>query len=382
MPPLSHGASEVEVRAILHPVEDLDVSAYAIPTDAPESDGTFEWKQTTLVLVRIRSGRTTGIGFTYADAASARLIDDTLKKTVMGKESGAIPHLWNLMSRSVRNLGRLGVASMAISAVDIALWDLKARLLDLPLVSLLGAARHAVSFYGSGGFTSYSDQEMRGQLTAWENQGFAQFKIKVGRNKERDVDRVSVARSAIGPASELFVDANGAYHRSEALVFAQRFAERGVSWFEEPVTSDDLDGLKMIRDRAPAGMEIAAGEYGYTSDYFLRMLKAGAVDVLQADATRCGGVTGFLAAAALADAFHIPLSSHCAPAIHLHPAASVRRFRHLEYFHDHARIEKLFFEGTVAPRNGVYKPDLSLPGLGLEFRDSDAEKYRVYGEKK
>ena len=126
-----------------------------------------------------------------------------------------------------------------------------------------------------------------------------------------------------------------------------------MRWFEEPVSSDDLDGLRQVRERAPPTMEIAAGEYGYTLDYFRRMLEAGAVDVQQADATRCGGVTGFMQAAALCEAHHVDLSAHCAPALHRHLGCAAPRFRHLEWFHDHVRIEQMLFDGAPEPHDGA-----------------------------
>jgi L-alanine-DL-glutamate epimerase-like enolase superfamily enzyme len=278
------------------------------------------------------------------------------------------------MVSAVRNIGWRGVAACAISAVDVALWDLKARLLNVPLATLLGLARNRVPIYGSGGFTSYSNDRLREQLSQWvERDGCRFVKMKIGSEPDHDVKRVTVARDAIGKAA-LFVDANGAYSRKQALFFAQRFDEIDVSWFEEPVSSDDLDGLRFMRDRAPAQMEIAAGEYGYESFYFRRMLEAGAVDVLQADATRCGGYTGFLRAAALADSFGIPLSSHCAPALHLPVCCAAPRLRHLEWFHDHVRIERQVFDGAPAPQNGTIAPALDRPGHGLVFKQRDAER--------
>jgi L-alanine-DL-glutamate epimerase-like enolase superfamily enzyme len=137
------------------------------------------------------------------------------------------------------------------------------------------------------------------------------FKIKIGREPAYDVQRVRDARDAIGSQADIFVDANGAYTCKQALDLSERFAKYNVSWHEEPLRSDDLEGLRLLRDRGPAGMAITAGEYGYTLPYFQQMLQAGAVDILQADASRCGGITGFLAVARLAEAFQIPLSSHC-----------------------------------------------------------------------
>jgi L-alanine-DL-glutamate epimerase-like enolase superfamily enzyme len=281
------------------------------------------------------------------------------------------------MLAAVRNLGRPGLASAAISAVDTALWDLKARLLGLPLSALLGEVRDSVAAYGSGGFTTYDDRQLTGQLAGWGDRGIRDVKMKVGAFPEDDARRVRVARQAIGPDAGLYVDANGAYTVKQALAFADVFAEQGVVWFEEPVSSDDLAGLRLIRDRGPAGMEIAAGEYGYDPVYFRRMLEAGAVDVLQADATRCGGVTGFLTADALAEAHGRPLSAHTAPSLHAHLCCAARRARNVEYFHDHARIEEMLFDGAIAPVQGRLAPDRSVPGLGLTFRRRDAERFAV-----
>ncbi|HET7307135.1 MAG TPA: enolase C-terminal domain-like protein [Gammaproteobacteria bacterium] len=358
-------------------VESVKVSAFKIPTDAPESDGTLEWDSTTLVLVEISAGGKTGLGYTYGHHAIGMLIADKLASLVEGRDVMDISACWLAMLKAMRNLGRPGMTSMAVAAVDIALWDLKARLLDLPLVTLLGAFHSGVPVYGSGGFTSYSDDQLRDQLRDWVDAGIPRVKMKIGREPDRDSARMKVARKAIGDDVELFVDANGAYDRKQALAIAGCFVEYGVNWYEEPVTSDDLEGLRLVRDRAPAITEVAAGEYGFTPIYFRRMLKAGAVDVLQADITRCAGVTGFLAAAALAQAHQVPLSGHCAPALHLHPCCAIKPLRHLEYFHDHVRIERMLFDGTQAPAGGVMKPDLSRPGLGLELKRSDAERYRI-----
>ena len=358
-------------------VERVTVAAYKVPTDAPEGDGTYTWDATTLVLVEITGGGKTGLGYTYADTATALLIRDMLAGVVKGQDAMNIPGAWNTMVHAIRNLGRPGIASMAISAVDVALWDLKARLLDLPLVTLLGAARDAVPVYGSGGFTTYSPQQLRDQLGGWVAEGIPRVKMKIGAHPADDLNRVRIAREAIGPNAQLYVDANGAYTRKQALQQADAFAELGVVWFEEPVSSDDLDGLRLIRDRAPAGMNIAAGEYGYDQWYFRRMLDAGAVDVLQADGSRCAGITGFLRVSGLTEAHHLSLSAHCAPSLHLHPCCAIPQVWPIEYFHDHARIERMLFDGAVQPVDGALHPNLSRPGLGLEFKRQDAEKYRV-----
>ena len=357
-------------------IENVQVSAFRIPTDEPEGDGTLAWDSTTLVVVEVEAGGKRGLGWGYADTATARLVADRLADVVRGRDAFAVPATWAEMVRSIRNLGRPGIASMAIACVDVALWDLEARLLGLPLFVLLGTVRDAVPLYGSGGFTTLDEVRLAEQLGDWAAAGFGAVKMKVGTQPERDLDRVRHARVAIGRDVELFVDANGAYERKQALAFAERYAELGVTWFEEPVSSDDLEGLRLLRDRAPAGMRIAAGEYGYDAPYFVRLL--GAVDVLQADATRCAGITGFLRVAALAEAHCIPLSAHTAPALHLHACcAAPGRLAPLEWFHDHVRIEALAFDGVVRPAGGTLRPDPGAPGHGLTLRRADLARYEV-----
>src|SRR5436305_4875180 len=359
-------------------IERIDVSAYTVPTDFPESDGTYTWDKTTMVLVEASAGGKRGLGYTYADVATATLIKEMLVNVVKGRNAMDVPGCWMAMVKSIRNLGRPGIASMAIAAVDSALWDLKARLLDVALVTLLGASRESAPIYGSGGFTSYSREQLQRQLGDWVADGIPRVKMKIGSHPDDDPARVADAREVIGSDAELFVDANGAYSRKEALALAEIFAvELGVTWFEEPVSSDDLDGLCLIRDRAPLGMDIAAGEYGYDLWYFRRMLEAGAVDVLQADATRCAGITGFMRAGALVESHSMQLSSHCGPSLHLHPCCALNNFCHMEYFHDHVRIEQMFFDGVLTPVDGALRPDLSRPGMGLEFKRSAAAKSAV-----
>lgn len=358
-------------------ITQVRASAYTIPTDLPEADGTLQWDKTTLVLVEIEGGGKQGLGFTYADRATAVMVNDLLAELIGGKDPMNVSECWLAMVRAIRNLGRPGVSSMAIAAVDVALWDLKAKLLSLPLVSLLGSVREGVPIYGSGGFTSYSIEHLSEQLLGWVSQGIKCVKMKIGSDPDDDPKRVSAARAAIGPDAQLFVDANGAYSRKQALNLSNCFAEQGVRWFEEPVSSDDLDGLHLIRDRAPASMDIAAGEYGYDLHYFRRMLEAEAVDVLQADATRCGGITGFMQAGSLCWARSMPFSAHCAPAIHAHPGCAVLSLRNLEYFHDHSRIEQMLFDGALNPSGGQLIPDRTRPGLGLEFKHQDAAHYAL-----
>lgn len=363
-------------------VTGLETSVYRIPTNGPEADGTIRWDSTTMVLVEaIAESGERGLGYSYASATAAGVVHDHLADVVVGgavEETGAA---WDAMVAAVRNVGRPGIASTAISAVDIALWDLKARVAGQPLFRLLGPYHEQVPIYGSGGFTSYSEAELAEQLGGWVAEGIPRVKMKIGKDwgtkPNEDVARVRIAREAIGPDAELMVDANGAYAVKQAIDQAARFAEFGVNWFEEPVSSDQLEQMAFVRQHVP--MVVAAGEYGYDPWYFRDMLRAGAVDILQADATRCLGVTGFLQAAALAQGFALPFSAHTAPAIHAQVGCAAARLVSVEYFYDHVRIERMLFDGTPRRVGGYLQPNQNRPGLGLELKRADAERWRIAG---
>jgi L-alanine-DL-glutamate epimerase-like enolase superfamily enzyme len=356
------------------PVAHVDVYACTVPTDGPESDGTLEWDSTTVVVVEVRAGDETGIGYTYCDVAAAHLVRSTLAEVLRGRDALDVRAAWLALVARVRNAGRPGIAFCAISALDQALWDLKARLLGVPLVVLLGAAHDDVPIYGSGGFCSYSDARLQEQLGDWAAAGIPRVKMKLGREPERDPARLDAARAAIGGDVELFVDANGAFTPKVALGWAERLALGwDVAWFEEPVSSADLDGLRLVREHGPAGLEIAAGEYAYVPADFRNLI--GCVDCLQADVTRCGGITGLLSVSGLANAYGVDVSAHCAPAVSVHAFCAVERRRHLEYFHDHVRIESLLFDGVPEPDGGVLRPDRSRPGNGLELKRAEVGRW-------
>jgi len=361
-------------------VEHVTAAAYEIPTDRPEADGTLAWSKTTLVVAHVTGGGRTGIGYTYAASAGKPLIEGELAAAIAGRDVFETGGAWEAMVRAVRNLGRPGLASYAISAVDAALWDLKATLLGLPVSRLLGQARDEVPIYGSGGFTTYDEPAARAQLEQWTGEwAIPRVKIKIGESwgtePARDLARIAFARQVIGPDAELYVDANGGYTPKQAVRMAHAMAEQDVTWFEEPVSSDDLDGLREVRDQVAP--DVTAGEYGYDLVYFARMVDAQAVDCLQVDVTRCGGITEFQRAAAVAAARGLQVSGHCAPSLHAHVAAAVPNLRHLEYFHDHVRIESMLFDGVLDPHGGVLRPDPARPGLGLALKAADAERFRV-----
>ena len=364
-------------RAAEAAVERLDVSAYTIPTDGPESDGTLAWDSTTIIVVEAHGAGRTGLGYTYGSDAVAGLITGKLADLVRGANILAPQRTWAAMRRALRNAGQPGVGAMAVSAVDVALHDLRARLLEIPLSAALGAFRDAVPIYGSGGFTSYSHERLCEQLGGWAAEGIPRVKMKVGRHPEQDPGRIAAVREAVGPDVELMVDANGAFNPTEASAWAERYAAADVRYLEEPVTSDDPDGMRRVRDDAPAGLAIAAGEYAWSLYDVERLLAAEAVDIAQADVTRCGGLTELVRIDGLCKARSLPFSAHCAPALSAHAGCAMETLIHLEYFHDHVRIENLLFDGVTQPSGGVLRPDPSVAGTGLELKRVDAERFRV-----
>jgi L-alanine-DL-glutamate epimerase-like enolase superfamily enzyme len=354
-------------------VEKIEVSAYTVPTDSQESDGTLRWDSTTMVLVEATGGGERGLGYTYGDVSVGKFVESKLVGEVEGADALSPPAAWTAMQNAIRNAGRPGVGAMAVSAVDVALWDLKARLLRLPLADVLARFHDAAPIYGSGGFTSYSPQRLREQLGGWAAQGLPRVKMKVGREPEKDPERVGAVREAIGDGVELFVDANGAYTRKQALYWAEAFAQEGITYLEEPVSSEDREGLRLLRDRGPGGLPVAAGEYEWTLPQLADL--AGCVDILQADVTRCGGITNLLRVDGICKGRQIPFSAHCAPAISAHACCAMESLLHLEYFHDHVRLEDMLFDGVLDPEGGYLRPDESRPGLGLELKRSEAERY-------
>ena len=358
-------------------VEAIRVDAYTFPTPSPESDGTMTWNSTTAVTVTAEAQGISGLGWSYTSPATAHLITGKLADVVRGRDVRDVPGAWEAMVRACRNLGRPGIVSQAVAAVDIALWDLKAKLLQVPLHGLFGRARDTVAVYGSGGFTSMSDDELREQVDGWLAAGCAAVKIKVGESRgtalARDIQRVTLLRDLVGPDVALMVDANGGYTPGQAIRMGRAYDDLGVIWFEEPLSSDDLTGLSRLRGNLRC--DVAAGEYADSAIYVQRMITAGAVDCIQVDVTRCAGYTEWLRCAAIAAAHNLDISAHCAPSLHASVAAAVPNLRHVEWFADHARLEPLLVDGLPSVSGGA----LHLtdgPGHGMTLR-ADAERWQV-----
>jgi L-alanine-DL-glutamate epimerase-like enolase superfamily enzyme len=330
------------------------------------------------VVVELRCGEHTGLGYTYGHPAVGQVIASKFGDLLRDADPMMPQRTWCEMQDQSRQLGHAGVAAMAISAVDVALWDLKAKLLGICLADALPRYREQVAIYGSGGFCNLTSEQLRSQVQGWVDDGFRSIKIKVGRDAEDDLRRLELVRSVAGGDIEVMVDANGANSPQDAVMRAERYRrEFGVTYFEEPVSSEDLRGLAYVKQHTPAGVAVAAGEYGWNLPYFEKMLEADAVHILQADVTRCGGITNLLRVDGLCKARCMAFSAHCAPAISAHACSAMETMVHIEYFHDHVRIESMLFDGTLDPEGGVLTPDRSRPGLGLEIKRTEADRCAI-----
>ncbi|HST47780.1 enolase C-terminal domain-like protein [Jatrophihabitans sp.] len=357
-------------------IEEVEVAVYRFPTPAPEADGTLCWDATTAVAVQLRAGGRTGLGWTYSSPAAAGVIRHHLVPVVERHDACDIARGWESMRRACRNLGTKGLGMQAVSAVDIAWWDLKARLLGVALTTLFGRCRDSVPVYGSGGFTTLSQAQLAEQVRGWQSAGCTAMKIKIGESwgsrVDRDLARVRQLRELAGPDVELMVDANGGYTCGQARRVGARLDELDVRWFEEPVSSDDVAGLAAVR--AAVRCDVAAGEYA-ADCYDVRALLP-VLDCLQLDATRCGGYTGWLRGAALAGAYNLQVSAHCAPSLHAPVAAAVPNLRHVEWFADHARLEPLLVAGAPVVSDGALRLESAGPGHGMSLR-ADAERWQA-----
>lgn len=358
------------------PISGLRTAVYRFPTPEPEADGTMRWDATTVVTVQLEAGGRTGLGWTYSTGAAAQVIADHLETAITGIDAFDIAAGWSAMHRAGRNIGTQGLVMQALSAVDVAWWDLKARLLQAPLSTLLGRCRADVPIYGSGGFTTLTDDQLAEQVRWWQSAGCAAMKIKIGESwgtrVDRDLNRVRRLRELAGDGAALMVDANGGYTIGQARRVGRVLDDAGVVWFEEPVSSDDVVGLRLLREALEC--DVAAGEYA--SDVYAAATLLPAVDCLQLDATRCGGYTGWLRCAALAQAHNMQVSAHCAPSLHAPVAAAVPNLRHVEWFVDHARIEPKLLRGIPAVYDGALHLEHDAPGHGMTL-SNDVEGARV-----
>ena len=269
--------------------------------------------------------------------------------------------------------------SRAASAIDIGLWDLKAKALGLPLYRLLGAFTDTVPIYGSGGWTDFSEQELVAEMTGHVEQGIKAVKMKIGKDmgksEREDIERVAAVRKAVGDDVALYVDVNSGYYAKQAIYMCKEFEQYQVGWIEEPVLADDLTGLAEIR-RA-VSIPVATGEEEYTKQGFKELISGGAVDIVQPDVQRIGGVTEWMKVARLAEAFGLPMAPHAAQLVHLHVACAIPNLKAVEYMNHYLEADRLWYTEFPEPRDGMWSPYPDKPGLGLELDPYAVDRWSV-----
>ncbi len=320
-----------------------------------------------------------GLGVGQASPGSAQLIETVLKQILIGQDPFDIEQLWSEMFWKLRTFGNKGIASQALSAVDIGLWDLKAKALALPLYRLLGAYTDAVPIYGSGGWTNLSEAELVAEMSGYVEQGIRRVKMKVardyGRGEAEDIARVAAVRKAIGDDVALYIDGNYGYYPKQAIYMAREFEQFQVGWFEEPVLVDDVQGMAEIR-RA-IDIPIAAGELESGKYKFRELIAGGAVDIAQPDVGRVGGVTEWMKVAHLAHAFNLLVAPHAVQLVHLHLACATPNLKAVEYLGSLLECDNLWYTQIPEPKDGMWSPFPDKPGLGLELDPYAVEKWAV-----
>lgn len=372
-----------------HKIRNVDVHLVSAPVKGGFADATRKVETIGFVIVRVTTDQgLEGIGITYHEVggeATLELIRRNMVHRLIDRDPFDTEVLWQEFFHYLRGVGRKGVMYCALSAVDIALWDLKGKITGLPLYKLFGGGRTRVPVYASGGWTSYSDEELVAEMQGMVARGFDTIKFKVGfdggRNLQRDVVRVRKVREAVGPDIRLLVDANNSFDAASAVQLANRIREYDITLFEEPVFADDIPGL--ARFKRGTDIPLATGEHEYTKFGVRDLLLHEAADIVQVDGARAGGMTEMLKCAALTQAWNVKFAPHAMENIHLHLVAAVPNALFLERLLMFEDLTAQVFKDAPVPVNGMMEvPD--LPGLGLSLdmdfiRDRDEAPKRLQG---
>ncbi|MDR2392026.1 MAG: mandelate racemase/muconate lactonizing enzyme family protein [Planctomycetota bacterium] len=325
-----------------------------------------------VVEIKTDAGRS-GVGVTYHEVggeAVRQLIKLDFAHRLIGRSPLETEALYEETFHYIRGVGRKGLAFCAYSAVDIALWDLKGQMLGLPLYRLLGGVKNVLPVYASGGWTSYSRDELVAEAENMVRRGYGKIKIKVGveggRNPNEDLRRVRAVRDAVGPGVGIMLDANNAWTAATAVRFANRVKELDIMFLEEPVFADDIPGL--ARYKAGTDLPLATGEHEYTRYGVRDLIVAGAVDILQVDIARCGGFTEMLRIAAMSQAWNLSLAPHGMEHMHMHLLAAVPNGLFLERLFMFEEVADSVFSNPPVPVNGALTlPE--TPGHGMVLKE-------------
>jgi L-rhamnonate dehydratase len=317
-------------------------------------------------------------GVSIGQGAIRSFVHNVLSDLVLQADPFNTEKIWNDMFWRVRGHGRKGVAFQAISLVDNAIWDLKAKALDMPLYRLLGPIHEQVPVYGSGGWTNYTTDELLQSQRNVRDAGFTATKLKVGKDfgkaERDDIKRVEAVRKELGDDFTIYIDANNGYYAKQAIRLAEEYKRLDVAWFEEPVLADDIPGLAQVA--AATTIPVATGEHEYTKYGFRDLITAGGVDIVQSDIAQVGGVTEWLKIAHMTEAFNLPLAPHAWCLLHLHPAMATPNLMTLEWLDIEQQNIARWFVDPPMPKNGFIKPD-DRPGNSLELDPHVMAKFSI-----
>ena len=322
-----------------------------------------------------------GIGVTYHEVggeAIREFILHAVKPKLLGRSPFETEALYEENFHYMRGVGRKGLAFCAYSAVDIALWDIKGKALGMPLYRLLGGNNPQVEIYASGGWTSYTTEELVAEAKLMVSQGYKKIKLKVGvdggKNLAEDVRRVAAVREAIGPDIGFMLDANNVWRAATAIQFANRIREYDIEFFEEPVFADDIPGLAEFK--RGTDIPLATGEHEYTRYGIRDLILGNAVDIVQCDTTRIGGYTETLRAMAISQAWNKGFAPHGMEHIHMHLVAAAPNGLYLEKLFMFGELVDNVYLNAPKPVNGILTiPE--KPGLGLELNTDYLKEYGV-----
>jgi len=360
-------------------VEKVEARTVVVPLERSARISRRPLNRRHYTLVRVHaSGGLIGIGFCLGGSPVTIFVRDVVAPGVLGQPIFDTERLWDeLYYRSILN-GRRGGGLRALSIVDIALWDLKAKSVGLPLAQLLGVYQDPVPAYASGGY--YFDdgdmvREVEEEAAGWAEAGYRAMKLKVGgASVEDDIARLAAFRRVVGDKPRLMLDANNAWRDwRTALRAVRRFEEFDLEWIEEPLSPDDVDGHRRLAETLDVA--VATGEIEATRWGFAPLLRDHAADVLQADAAVAGGISEWRKIADAAAMFNVPMAPHWFADLHVHCVASVPNGAWIEHFVDTRILNVMqLFERSLEVKAG-YAAIPDAPGLGIEFRDAEIDRY-------
>lgn len=363
-------------------ITNVTMECYRWPRPKPIRNGKYTYTHGGLSVVKIETDEgVTGIGLGGASAETAVQtlvgLTEGFKPALIGEDPLDVERIWTNMWQP-KLVGRRGLSTRVISAIDIGLWDLKGKICKLPVYKLLGGFTNKIPTYIAGGYYQEGKglKELAQEMEQNVAMGARAVKMKIGGAPiNEDVERVRVAREAVGPNVKLMVDANNAYRYYEAIEIARKMEKYDIYWFEEPVAPDDYRGHAMIA--AATSIPVATGENEYTKYGFRDLIEHKSAAILNPDAQVMGGVTEFMKVAALAQAYDLPIAPHGNQDVHVHLVSAIPNGLIVEYYRD--SVDHMWgktFKNQLTLKDGFLIPP-DRPGFGIELNEEALKPYKM-----